>query len=294
VELYRRTIAELCEGTGEGDRDATFTAFVQSAVQYFNDVHWSSRGQLRACINATRLSIFRHKPWLENIASGARHVFSCQFHLAMASSSRVHQHSAASKGKRLVGEASRVYSGNVNSEGGVVFMGDQIAQGDIIINHFAAVRPLAKSLLRSFLESTEFFRSINGELASLIAVAEVTEDYAKEQGFRLDDNPRLRDFASRCGELLADLQRFKKKFDDTPSKSKVPWEMMEWNKAELESIRAQLLSNVNILTVINSQILKYAFHMLSGGVGLTDYEQFHTVSHRGNDSKVHGRGESWP
>jgi hypothetical protein len=200
----------------------------------------------------------------------------------MASSSRIHQHSAVWKGKTPVGEASRVYSGNVNSEGGAVFMGDQIAQGDII-NHFADVRPLAKSLYRSLLESTEFFKNIKDELGSLIIAAEVTEDYAKEESFRLDDDPRLRDFASCCGDLLADLKRFKKRFDDTPSKSKVAWEMMELNKTELERIRGRLLSNVNCLTMINSRIMKYAFRMLSSRVGLTHYEQLHTVSYRGND-----------
>ena len=172
----------------------------------------------------------------------------------------------------------RIYSGHTNSQGGAVFNGDLNAARDInirmyqiwhvglycwqnvslVIDNITEIRPIARSLYQSFFTSSEYFKQVQNELGSLLAILENTEMNARSHGIDTNCHPQLCDISQNCYRVLGDLQSLKEHFDSVGTQTQCTWERMGLRADDLANIRSRIASYVSMLNLFNTNTLRYS------------------------------------
>lgn len=124
-------------------------------------------------------------------------------------------------------------------------------------DHITTLRPVARSLYRSCLTSSDLFKQVQNELGALLAMLETTEDNSNELHFDADRHSQLSSLSRDCHKVLQDLQRLKAHFDGVGTQCQLTWERMGWGTDELAEIRSRLVTYIGMLGVINSNTIKY-------------------------------------
>jgi hypothetical protein len=125
----------------------------------------------------------------------------------------------------------------------------------MLLDHITTVGPLARSLHRSFFTSSEQFKSVQNQLATLIGVLEsIREDRASFQ-VNPDNEPELCDLLRDCHDILKDLQHMKSRYDSFPAQAQLTWDRMEMAQEELARIRIRLVTTVSLLNTVYSRLV---------------------------------------
>jgi hypothetical protein len=129
----------------------------------------------------------------------------------------------------------------------------------LLSDHITTVKPLARSLHRSLFTSSDQFKPVQNELASLMGVLEsIMTDSAS---FQVDCNqePALCRLSQDCHEILNDLQVLNYRFESLPTQTQLTWDRMEWDTEELSGIRARLMTTVSSLNTVYSRQIRYVY-----------------------------------
>ncbi|TAQ90828.1 hypothetical protein B7494_g874 [Chlorociboria aeruginascens] len=125
-----------------------------------------------------------------------------------------------------------------------------IGCGDLI-----AISTLAWSLYKNCRESSEEFRRISGEVASLHVVLKETEEYlAESRGLSPSRDARLAILIDGCKDILADLTRLVNAYESLGTQAQRTWDRMRWGLEDLADVRSRIISNTTMLTAFNSSL----------------------------------------
>jgi hypothetical protein len=134
--------------------------------------------------------------------------------------------------------------------------------------HVTAIRPLARSIYRSCETSSTAFRQICSELASLIAVLEVTDEdvrkeYTSGEYQPIEHETQLIRIAGGCRAVLTDIRELITQYNELPQQTQLSWDRIEWVREQISDLRGRLVTNVTMLTAFNAGVTRYAEFFLS-------------------------------
>lgn len=124
-------------------------------------------------------------------------------------------------------------------------------------DHITTVRPLARSLYRSCLASSDLFKDIRNELVTLLSALEATEETCMELGIDVSNHPTLCHLSQSSHQVLQDFQDLKTRFDNMGAQTQGIWERSGLGAEELADIRQTIASHTGTLNLFNTNMIKY-------------------------------------
>lgn len=117
---------------------------------------------------------------------------------------------------------------------------------------------LAWDIYKACRESSEDFRRLSQEVASLHVVLKETEDYMNEfTDLHTSRRYRLEILTDGCNGTLQDLQKLLNSYESLGTQAQRTWDRMRFGLENLADVRSRLVSNVTLLTAFNSTLAKY-------------------------------------
>ncbi|CAK7198602.1 serine palmitoyltransferase component [Sporothrix eucalyptigena] len=120
------------------------------------------------------------------------------------------------------------------------------------------VTKFAWDLYKALRDSSEDFRRLSTEVASLHTVLLETEDYLRENDNdkTLDDvrRRRLSVLTECCQDSLTDLQRMLDNYESLGTQAQRTWDRMRWGLRDLSDVRLRLISNAATLGAFTSAL----------------------------------------
>jgi hypothetical protein len=127
-----------------------------------------------------------------------------------------------------------------------------VGAGDLI-----AIGTLAWGLYKSCKESSDEFKRISHEVASLHVVLKETEEYLEEsKGLSPTRVQRLGTIISGCRDVLGELKRLLDGYESLGTQAQRTWDRMRWGLEDLSEVRARLISTTTLLTAFNAQLAR--------------------------------------
>jgi hypothetical protein len=125
-----------------------------------------------------------------------------------------------------------------------------------LINQASA---FAWDLYKSCKDSSDEFKRISQEVASLHVVLKETEEYLLEsKGLSSPTrDDRLRTLIEGCNEILTTLKRLLDGYDSLGTQAQRTWDRMRWGLEDLAEVRSKIISNTTLLTAFNTQLASY-------------------------------------
>lgn len=134
-----------------------------------------------------------------------------------------------------------------------------IGAGDII-----QISTLAWNLYKNCKESSEEFKRISHEVASLHVVLKETEEFLEEsKALSPTRSQRLNTLVEGCKDILAELKRMLDSYESLGTQAQRTWDRMRWGLEDLSEVRSRLISNTTLLTAFNSQLARCVSHILA-------------------------------
>lgn len=130
-----------------------------------------------------------------------------------------------------------------------------VGAGDLI-----AITTLAWNLYKSCRESSEEFKRISQEVASLHVVLKETEEYLEEtKGKSLSPTrgERLLTLVKGCQGVLEDLKTLVDKYESLGTPQQRAWDRAKWGLENLADLRDRIMSNATLLSAFNTSLAKY-------------------------------------
>ncbi|KAH8205373.1 hypothetical protein TruAng_000452 [Truncatella angustata] len=122
--------------------------------------------------------------------------------------------------------------------------------GDVVL-----LSKLAWNVYLACKESSDDFRRLSTEVASLHVVLKETEVYINEF---TDLDPsrknRLEILTNGCSGTLGDIERLLKNYESLGTQAQRTWDRMRFGLEDLADMRSRLVSNVTMLTAFNSTL----------------------------------------
>ncbi|KIK61254.1 hypothetical protein GYMLUDRAFT_43314 [Collybiopsis luxurians FD-317 M1] len=125
-----------------------------------------------------------------------------------------------------------------------------IGVGDVVV-----VSKFAWFLYKSCKESSEDFRRLSTEVASLHVVLKETEDTMSEfTDLDKSREYRLKILTDGCKTTLDDLEKLLNSYESLRTQSQRTWDRMRFGLEDLADVRSRLISQVTLLTAFNSAL----------------------------------------
>ena len=124
---------------------------------------------------------------------------------------------------------------------------------------FVAIPALAWKVYKACKASSEEFRAVATDVASLHVVLKETEDYVSERsaGLGADREAQLAILGKGCREILQDLERLLIRYDGLDTQSQRTWDRMKWGLEDIGTARQRLLTSTSMLTAFNMNLIQY-------------------------------------
>jgi hypothetical protein len=130
-----------------------------------------------------------------------------------------------------------------------------VGADDIIL-----IANLAWNLYKSCKDSSDEFKRISHEVASLHVVLKETEEYLEQsKGLSPTRDQRLGTLAGGCKDTLSELERLLDSYDSLGTQAQRTWDRMRWGLEDLSEVRTRIISNTTLLTAFNSQLARYVY-----------------------------------
>jgi hypothetical protein len=119
----------------------------------------------------------------------------------------------------------------------------------------------AWDLYKACKDSSDEFKRISSEVASLHVVLKETEEYLKEsKGLNSPTrDDRLGTLIEGCNEVLTTLKRLLDGYDSLGTQAQRTWDRMRWGLEDLAEARSKIISNTTLLTAFNTQLASYVY-----------------------------------
>jgi chromosome segregation ATPase len=120
------------------------------------------------------------------------------------------------------------------------------------------ITKVAWDIYKACKESSEDFRRLSQEVASLHVVLKETEDYIREfTDIDTSRRHRLEILTDGCNSTLQDLQKLLNSYESLGTQAQRTWDRMRFGLEDLADVRSRLVSNATLLTAFNSTLAKY-------------------------------------
>jgi hypothetical protein len=127
-----------------------------------------------------------------------------------------------------------------------------VGAGDII-----TIGTLSWNLYKNCKDSSNEFKRISGEVASLHVVLKETEEYVEEtKGLSPSRDARLVILLDGCKDVLAELERLLNGYESLGTQAQRTWDRMRWGLEDLADVRNRIISNTTLLAAFNSSLAK--------------------------------------
>ena len=120
---------------------------------------------------------------------------------------------------------------------------------------FITIPTFAWTVYKACKESSDDFKHISTEVASLHIVLKETRDSLSEHILSRDQETRLDTLGKACYDVLKDLEDLLKKYESLGTQSQRTWDRMRWGLEPISDLRDRLISNTTLLTAFNSSLL---------------------------------------
>ncbi|OTA92775.1 hypothetical protein M434DRAFT_31531 [Hypoxylon sp. CO27-5] len=122
--------------------------------------------------------------------------------------------------------------------------------GDLVL-----ASKLAWTVYKACKDSSENFKRLSSEVASLHVILKETEDYLNEFS-ELDTSRknRLTILTDGCNATLQDLEKLLNSYDRLGTQAQRTWDRMRFGLEDFADIRSRLVSNATLLTAFNSSL----------------------------------------
>jgi len=128
-----------------------------------------------------------------------------------------------------------------------------VSVGDLI-----QVGTLSWSLYRGCRDSSDEFKRISQEVASLHVVIKETEDqFTESQGLSPTRDYRLAVLLEGTNDVLQELKKLLDSYDSLGTQAQRTWDRMRWGMEDLADVRSRLISNTTLITAFNSALARY-------------------------------------
>ncbi len=127
------------------------------------------------------------------------------------------------------------------------------------VSDFVTVPTFAWTVYKSCKESSDDFRNISTEVASLHVVLKETEECLAEHILDPDQERRLLVIGKGCNDVLKDLNKLLEKYESLGLQSQRTWDRMMWGLEDISKIRERLIANTNLLTAFNTILTRCAY-----------------------------------
>lgn len=125
--------------------------------------------------------------------------------------------------------------------------------GDLI-----QISTISWNLYKGCRESSDEFRRISHEVASLHVVVKETEEYLSEtKGLSPTRDQRLAVLVEGTKEVLQDLKKLLDNYESLGTQAQRAWDRMRWGLEDLAEVRSRIISNTTLLTAFNSQLARF-------------------------------------
>jgi hypothetical protein len=125
----------------------------------------------------------------------------------------------------------------------------------MLSDHITTVRPLARSLHRSFFISSNQFKPLQSDLSALMSMLEAIVEDGPGFNIDCDNEPALCNLSRNCHGILNDLQELKEHFDSVGTQTQITWEREQWRAEELAEIRSRLMTTTSSLNTVYSKLI---------------------------------------
>jgi len=123
------------------------------------------------------------------------------------------------------------------------------------VSDLITIGTLAWNLYKSCKESSDEFRRISGEVASLHVVLKETEEYlAETRDLSPSRDARLAVLIDGVKDVLKDLEKLLAGYDSLGTQAQRTWDRMRWGLQDLADVRSRIVSNTTLLTAFNSSL----------------------------------------
>jgi chromosome segregation ATPase len=127
-----------------------------------------------------------------------------------------------------------------------------VGLGDVV-----QISRLAWNVYKSCKESSEDFRRLSSEVASLHVILKETEDYINEfTELDASRKNRLEILTDACNSTLQDLEKLVSAYESLGTQAQRTWDRMRFGLEDLSDVRSRLVSNATLLTAFNSTLVK--------------------------------------
>ncbi|KAI9855454.1 MAG: guanine nucleotide-binding protein subunit alpha [Trichoglossum hirsutum] len=122
---------------------------------------------------------------------------------------------------------------------------------------FVAVPAYAWRVYRACRSSSEEFKSVAAEVASLHVVLKETEEYVSERGASLgsDREAQLMVLEKECRGVLQDLETLLLRYESLGTQTQRTWDRMRWGSEDISAARQRLSTCTTLLTSFNLNLV---------------------------------------
>lgn len=115
----------------------------------------------------------------------------------------------------------------------------------------------AWSMYKACKDSSDDFKRLSHEVASLHVVLKETEDYVKEfPELDASRRNRLEILTDGCHQTLQDLDKLIKNYESLGTQAQRTWDRMRFGLEDLADLRSRLVSQATLLTAFNSTLMR--------------------------------------
>ena len=122
--------------------------------------------------------------------------------------------------------------------------------------HITTVRPLARSLYRSLLTSSDQLKSVQDDLARLITLLEAITEDSTDFSIDCEKEPALCKLAQELDQILGELLKLKEHYDLVGTQTQRTWEREQWRADDLSKIRSRLISTTFALNTVYIKLIQ--------------------------------------
>ncbi|KAH0563216.1 hypothetical protein GP486_002218 [Trichoglossum hirsutum] len=122
---------------------------------------------------------------------------------------------------------------------------------------FAAIPAYAWKVYKACRNSSEEFKSVAAEVASLHVVLKETEEYVTERAASLgsDREAQLEALGKECREVLQDLEKLLLRYESLGTQTQRTWDRMRWCSEDVSAARQRLSTSTALLTSFNLNLV---------------------------------------
>ena len=122
------------------------------------------------------------------------------------------------------------------------------------VGDFVAVGAFAWRVYRLCRESSDDFKDLSAEVASLHIVLKEIEEHLSERNLSAEQKTQLSELGKNCHDVLENLTALLDKYESLGTQAQRAWDRMRWGLEDIIAVRSRLVNNTALLTAFNTAL----------------------------------------